>query len=307
MLLASLRNVAGLKSVSYDGSVNLAATYEAPQLQFLQLPAEGVSPESILPKREQAVINLNFKGAADNLDPVLPKSRFEGEVNFESPQGILGGSGEVMVRGKKLYFRLLNLTGMGEAFKVLTNKWAAVDLGEVPQENEVDPEKTRALRALFSRSRFVSVTKTFSVENMNGIEAYHYELTFNKEGLKNFYIEASEVVSEETMSAEQRQMLDDIYTNFEFQPAEIWIDKKEKLPLRLRMGLNFNETGVGAYGGKFTGSFTAEFNFKDFNLPLNLTAPAEARPAKEVFKEFINLYLTSKLMQISSSTASSTH
>lgn len=187
--------------------------------------------------------------------------------------------GEVRVIGDKFYFNLGKFEVSDpavEQYKAMIDnylgKWQHLASDFVPEEvkqlQEVSDEakqKEAALKELFVNTRLFEVIKEYGVEKLNGVDVYHYGIKVNKDGLKDYMMQASEINEQPMTQAEidEATAFVDAITNI-----DMWIGESDYY--LYKAVVNFSGENAGnAVKTNMTFTYTAQ----SYNKPLSIEAP----------------------------------
>lgn len=138
------------------------------------------------------------------------------------------------------------------------------------------PEQTTKLKELWRKSNILRATATLPDEILEGVATFHYRWTLDREALKKLIADTQTIVGAQTLN---EKMLTDFNRELDKLPAmpegELWIGKKDFLPYKFTATMQSQQDGSRA-----TLSFTE--TLKDFNKPVTVVAPADAKDIMEV-------------------------
>ena len=157
--------------------------------------------------------DLKFEGdievAFDKSDEKNPKMELSVDVagDMKSAERNLDGSldFDLITLNKEYYVMLNELTSSDEGLKQVTpfvnlylGKWLRIAEDFIPENvrnlQGLDDEalaKKKQLEELFQDTKLFTVTTEYGVENLNGSKVYHYGLTPNMDGFKEYITQAS--------------------------------------------------------------------------------------------------------------------
>ncbi len=152
----------------------------------------------------------------------------------------LDGSVNVKIRtlGEEFYFNLMSLEANDpsvEKYKPLLEplekKWQHLSSDFVPesikglqQKDAETLEKEKQIKELFVNTKLFDVTKEYGVESLNGKKVYHYGVSLNKSGLKQYIRKVAAINGQEMtdVEVEEQTVFADSITNM-----EMWIGTKD--------------------------------------------------------------------------------
>ncbi|MFH1657386.1 MAG: hypothetical protein ABH919_02870 [bacterium] len=180
-----------------------------------------------------------------------------------------------------------------ESIKELTGEnWTAEMEEELSSAQEKNEKTIQELQTLFLSGNFYSVKQELAAEKINGQKAYHYIVGLEKEGTKALLLEAIKVLAEnegETFNPDEEELasfsanFDEFFTKIGGLDADLWIGQKDKLLYKFDLT---KEISSDQLDGSITEEGTVIINmimeFSNFNQPLNITAPEDAKPLNEI-------------------------
>jgi|GEM_PF-2023471 len=242
--------------------------------------------------------NLNFDGkmelAFDKSDLTKPKADFHVALSggLKAAEKSLNGAFDLnFVTLDKLYYAKLNKLSTSDDSLITVQpfidkykgKWLKIAEDFIPQnirdmqvEDEATKLKQQKMKELFVQSTLFDVTKEYGVEKLNGRSVYHYGLSVNTDGFKDYMAKAAAIDGREMTIQEIEEavkVLDYI------KEAELYVDVEDYYILKsvfkfsgeaLNQGSNL-EVELTIEGSDFNKSVSvkAPEGAEDFN-PLNL-------------------------------------
>lgn len=128
------------------------------------------------------------------------------------------------------------------------------------------------LAAIYREHTFLSISSIQKDEVVNGIDSYHYQVTIEKEALRNFLIALRNArIANFNVSLDKLSLLNDTIRKADFikHPIDVWIGKDNK---RIDQ-VAFNVNGI-----------SLQMSFSDFGKPYNVTAPTAAKPSSDIYR-----------------------
>ena len=172
----------------------------------------------------------------------------------------------------------------GDLIASIEDQWIEIDPSTVPgledltfSETTLSKEDQEKLEDLFFSNVFLTVDEDLGVEDVDGVESYHYKIGIDKEKLKEFVAEAEEsnIVQDDSL-VDLSSISEDIdNTDFESIELEVWISKADRLFTKISFSGNDNE-----------GSYSVSLMLKDYNQEIDTNVPQDVKTFEEVFSAF---------------------
>ncbi|KKU81252.1 MAG: hypothetical protein UY07_C0022G0017 [Parcubacteria group bacterium GW2011_GWA1_47_8] len=223
--------------------------------------------------------------------------------------------------GDILYLKIIQLPSLISMFLPglgsYANKWILIDPKKLPEalsndmmniniETDIDvTDKTKndlfikKVVAFVQEHKPIVVSEELPDEKVGGVNAYHYALHIDKEGLKKFslatiqeaarvYQSDPKITSDSVKEAEME--IEKIFSDPAFDALlkdtsmEIWISKKEHFVTRVKVDGSFDPRALDSNANDAITkiSFSIDGVSTDQNKPMNITAPGSSIPAEEV-------------------------
>ena len=266
IIKSSLEAMSKVESHSFEGDVNINVNSDG------DLP-DGDSPIDIS-------MGIKFNGQTDQTDPNDIKSSFNisPEVNVFADGGneSLSADLTMMSFGKiseqVMYYKLndfdLGAAGLiyGKTIVPYKDKWYFLDMKELqemngasPEKNNFDFEKTiKEIMELYQKYEMLKFKKDLGDVEINGQEAYHYQVEIDPEALIDFYIDLLTMMSSEFVLSSEYSLKDfeeeleenrgevsailqEVMANIEI---EVWIGKKDKLVHKIYVSGDYDQEAL---------------------------------------------------------------
>lgn len=316
ILFKAFYNTDNLETIHQEGEINLSLSYSGEPPVMISLSAES---------------DVDSRDEEYKVDSLF-------EVNLISGTTKMFLDGALKIIKEDLYFKLdtipfpltLGAAMFGVDLESIRGKWISIcpdelgfftSLKSLALENEGDIDETTY--DLLSEYPLFEVKEELKDEEMGGIKMYHYLLVFNKDNLKKFLEEYTQLMREnglyssedEEASLEMVEALDDFLEEFGEINADVFIGKKDLLIYQIKgskliESSSFDSVGdslMNGYGNKLSDlesnypSFSLEdnpsfdleaelfwnFKYSNFNEDLNIQAPVESISIMEVMIDLI--------------------
>ncbi|GEM_PF-2840518 len=250
-----------------------------------QIIEENSTATTVTP-RETFKSEVRIAGATDMTDKKNP--RFSANFTFAIPDFPPLGSTTITLETRLiesvLYFMLGDLPQLeGLDLSAYTNQWFSFDLTQLEQTLSGQPslaitdEDIRKIGEVIGKHQFFKITEVLKSEKVSGVNAHHYKFTINAEELAALTNEVQRILlpDEEQTTFEAR--------DFSAIPAgELWVGKRDSLPYRIK----FESLNQSSY----LVSLKTTYEFKNYDTPLTIDAPADVKPIEEVIEQITALY-----------------
>jgi hypothetical protein len=280
VLKRAIANFSKAETVEYEGNIQSKAVLPPEVTQFAPV--------------DEGTFAISFEGAADIREPANMKSR--NSVKFAIKSGSLNITLTVHARvlNDTLYLSLEQAPG-GKPFDLsaISNKWVQIDFKEIEKKVDADDEplseqQIEDIKETLRNSRALKIKEKLADEEVEGVPAYHYTLSIDKEELKKTISEITAIVEEEsapTINDDVKAQIDAA----EFPTADVWIEKKDKTFRKVMITSITKRTG----GTGVDGETTFTINLKNYNQQVAITAPENARPLEELLVGLLGTFMSS--------------
>jgi len=212
---------------------------------------------------------------------------------------------------EEIYFKISEIPAMlalmaPADFSSLQDNWIQVNFETLKQEYKDNPEvlemlsgysssmseeEIEEIEKIFYKPQLFVVKKDLGSKKVNGVDTYHYAVGFDYDQLEqmafeliNYFAEKSEGDMDEEELAKMREeftkSFSELKEGIEKLEGELWIGKKDFL---LYKYVFYGEGDIEEGEMSITASLKGES--KNFNKPVEITAPAEFKTIQDVIKE----------------------
>src|SRR3989338_1154250 len=244
-------------------------------------------------KVKDVVFAVNFSGASDWFD----KTKIKGSMIFDINVDGLDSSGlapekfsiglEARLLEQFLYLKLRNLPESPLLqTDTLNDTWVKIDvkstndtyLKQLPTNEfqNLTPDQAKKLQEAFLKAKLFDVLSS-STEKIEDVEAYHYSLAVNKQGVKDFIVDISVVFPDNTQK-DSLNTLDKDLASIDFPNIEIWVGKTDGLPYKFAI----TSTIKSGDDSKSASEFTALLLLKNFNKSITVETPSSVKSLEEI-------------------------
>lgn len=246
--------------------------------------------------RKASNFSLNFTGVSDVKDLNNPQGSFSFNINTDAlTEGQFNFGLEIRQIGKIIYVKISDVPNLVFFdLSAVKNQWVKIDtealkkqfglekleeqLKEAQKQQELTPEQIEKLKEAVQQAKIFTITQKLASEKINGVNTHHYKFTIDKEGIKKLVTDISQIVQNKTLTEEELADLNKSLEAIELPGGEIWIGKKDLLPYKVSLSSTIKETEQAKTSGKI--NFT--LLFKNFNKPVQIDIPAQAKPLEEI-------------------------
>lgn len=275
-------NLSNIKTMAYSGELKVSANV----------------PETLVSAKKLSNLSLTFDGASDtqNFDDI--RGLFSFQIKTDAVSGLELSLGlEMRSLSKMLFLKLSNLPNLGFIdLGALSDKWIKLDESMISQNNagslsekykNIDSnlvkEKAIKLKNLFVSDKVITISETLKKENINGQDTYHYKYIINKEALKKFSAEAALLMTDKALTAQEIASSSEQIDKIDLSEGELWIGKKDFMPYKL----SFNAKAKDETNPSAENQINLVLFFKNFNQPVKIEAPADAKTVTELMSSLM--------------------
>lgn len=195
----------------------------------------------------------------------------------------LDGSVNVKIRtlGEEFYFNLMSLEANDpsvEKYKPLLEplekKWQHLssdfipeNIKELQQKDAETLKKEKEIKELFVNTKLFDVTKEYGIESLNGKKVYHYGVSVNKSGLKQYIRKVAAINGQEMtdVEVEEQTVFADSITNM-----EMWIGTKDYYLYKGGLTMAGEDAAENV-----SSEIALTYMANSYDTELNIEAPAE--------------------------------
>lgn len=276
----SIEQMRQVESFDYSGSMILKISGD---LYSDTVGGSGFEALSLFTPRE---FSTEFSGSWDGSDAANYKA--DNTINI-AMNGVNLAEIQLMTLGEVFYIKLnsLNTFGLYPVDKYL-NAWLFVNKQELYQKYEIEPgqdqsdrlseEDEMKITASYELHKPLEIIEKLDSEQRNQKELFHYKYRINKEKLKMFLEDVSEVLRSypQTQDVDFNE-LNDVMDGLEFYEGEIWIGKEDYYLYGLTGGISTQIPGSEA-----SIELAVEADFDKYNHPKDIIAPIEYMTVDDV-------------------------
>ncbi len=133
----------------------------------------------------------------------------------------------------------------------------------------VPADQEAKIKELVKTSDLFKVTKDYGTESVNGVNAYHYGVEVDADGMVKFAREVAKITDKPFTSSDETEMRDGLKkVNL---AGEVWIGVEDKFVYKAKLSVDIDDTATGMKG-KITGELALDSKKK-----VSITAPADAK------------------------------
>lgn len=289
-----------VKTMEYSGIVEAKVTTSADLLSLFN-PAKWSEVQRSTAGRiagsQEVPVKIQFEGASDLSNLNTPKSALSMSLSVSGFLFTL----DTRTFGDVIYLKLAEFPNLGFDVSKFLNKWIKVDeqafkaygfktsdKGDENIDKQLSPEEEERIGSAVEDYPIFQIANKLADEAINGKKTYHYELSVSKENLANLISQVNEVMGRQ-MKEEELSSFKQTLKDLTFNPAEIWIGKKDYWPYRLLLGLEFKPAN-----SQSAGTMTFDLTFKNFNQAISIEEPTNATTFTALLDE---LGITSALIK----------
>ncbi len=290
----ALGGMLAINSVEYTASLRIEATSSATSIGVATArPLLGASNDT----KEPVKLLFTVEGAVDRTDRARVKSKTHltlasTAVMNGSPLFSLGllqlpdaTYASLIDAPSNMFIDLSPIVGVWVKFdpksfaKQFLSSTATPETARA-ERSSITEEQLNELKTAYAETRPVQIVKKLSDEVIDGDSSFRFQLRIDKENLKEFLSRAQRIMKAESSLAYEK--FNDDYARLMDQAdpsIEIWISKKNRLPTRLLLQANLQESSdVPA-----NGTVSLDVRAKNYNQAIIIEAPSESRSFEEVF------------------------
>lgn len=289
IVAAAFKNLSEVDSYSYAGEI--IATLPNRESSFLgfSLSSLGKTPRVFAAESDKPTARFVFEGSIGGLRGGEPNGIFTGRVILPGEQGNpISLTINFRQVGGITYVQFANLppAGIFGVLKFIENQWISIDqqailsqlgidpetIAESQQETELNREKILALFALYNP---ITVSQSFSKEEIGGRETYRYRYHIDKERLIQLFValDQAAAIGPSEIAPDAAANLRNILEKVEFQEADIFIGVEDKFLYKFTAGLRWLDNDQNV---------RLSLSFGSYNQPLVVEAPESSLPLEEI-------------------------
>jgi len=310
-----------------SGEELMVSLSEQMPIMDIQMPTPAIDIPFFSPAAMDIVYNFALAGKLDQTDKDNRKNQAKLNLSFEVSGVEIKAEVETIEIGDDIYVKIGTIPFLsmflGDQF---SNQWFKINLEELEQwqkdlieqsgqdinidqfnysENKEKIDRAQQkIKDLINNSNILQVDERLRDEKINNKKCYHYRISLNQanigkliEGVLNiFNQEFNDVnpvifhgLTEDPKFKEFLAQLDNIIKQAD---GEVWIDKEDFYLHKSTFNLNIDFSGFELGGKKIPDdalaiSVTAKMDYKNFNQPVQIEAPAEAKSLVELIESLM--------------------
>lgn len=260
--------------------------------------------QQVLDTKSAGVLSSEFDIQVDSIDKENIKAKLNVKGEYINHAEQLNAEAQIRIVNKQLYINLKKLPEQfgGSILTSFNNQWIKFDISDLtastPQAQQLflssEPdtykkikENESVIKAAYMRNKFIIFDKSLTTETINSVATKHYRFKIDKDKLYAFYAEVMPLITNITPSESKEitRMLTeqnnthDISSNI---TGGLWIGKNDTLPYKMNLDISMEDPQTAQ---KSTMYISIEFT--NFNVPLDIQAPANAISPYELDKEMM--------------------
>lgn len=285
-----LVNSAKVKSAEYSGKIKINIT-------------GGSFYPMIVDENKEHYIAINFDGASDNYDENNPLGHFYFDIESDLFQKKTLFSIESRILKDNVYFKLNGLSDLGFLgvfdLSPLSGQWIDINIKNLEKQynlqdlEQVDFKKKKLteddikkLEEFLKEHRIFKEIEKLPSERVNGKDTHHLKFNIDKENLKNYISEIIKIYYKDIDKTyieirEIQKIINNAFDTLDFSGIEVWIGKKDYLPYKFSAAIDFSDKKT-----KEGGKISIFASFKNYNKPVKVEIPQNAKSFEEIMKSF---------------------
>jgi|GEM_PF-3725194 hypothetical protein len=276
------------KSFDYSGKITADVSSQTGLFSMeTWLGKFGVNTDKRIAGSTAIQFGIDFTGSADLSDANNPKSNLN--LNFNGSIFTFGI--DMRLVNKIIYFKIDQIPKVAESLAKYAGVWIKVDPQELVKQYGIginlqngqpdltDGQKKR-LTDLASSAHLFSKIIQLPSDSIDGASMYHYGLTVDKAGLKNYLEQVNQTIASAGGFTSQTQQA---FDNLEFNNIEVWIGKSDRMVHRIS-GIFYEQPTSNSMSSP-SGSINFVLNFKNFNHPAAIETPADSKNVADVIND----------------------
>ena len=213
-------------------------------------------------------LHVNASGSAKFEEKLL-----EGDLDFS----FIGLDKQYYIKLTKLESNDETLTAMKPFIDMYSGKWLRIaedfipeDIRDLQGQDEEVKRKQQQLQELFVKTELFTVTKEYSVEKLDGEKVYHYGVSVNPDGFRDYVTKAAIIDGRELTTQE----IDEALAILDyFDEAELYISTDNYYVLKSVLRFS-GKASAEEDSGDLNLEVVVEGS--DFNKSVDINAPADA-------------------------------
>lgn len=269
----SMKNALEAKSIKYDGEIVVSAD----NMDSIKIVLNGST--------DGTNMSINMS-AGLGITSVNLESRIFSDSIYAKLGGLKGLDSLILpFLGDPAYMPQEFPAQLESMIDGINEQWIVFDFSSLIPEGglptDLSDEETSSIVDILGKYNLVKITQEYDDEIIEGDSAKHMKVELDKDAIKsalqefkNANIESLKITDDEYAKA--IKSIDALGDNQ--MPIEIWVSKKDKTLRKISMA--FNEG---------TSNATVAVVFKDYNQPVNIDKPTDAKTIMEMMDVFAPL------------------
>lgn len=240
---------------------------------------------------EGGTIKVNLNGSSDWHDSKNVLSKNNLSLDYADKDGAfsVGGTVEILSIAKVLYLKLTKIPDFGFLdLSLIKDQWIKIEPSDaetvgVSTKEELEAVKETAERVLtiISETPIFILKDKLGQEEIDGVKTYHLKLNIDKTELKSLVRKINDLLPpEERSSTENLAEADKTIDKTEFEDFDVWLGVDDALLYRYVSKVSKQEI----FGVEM--SSDTEWRLSNYNQPLKIDAPQDAKSFDEVIAAF---------------------
>ncbi len=307
----ALLHLENMKSIEYEGEIKVsvdASSSSQTQVSDKGIFSEMLSVDPLQAAGEGGRYELTMRGQSDLNDKANPASAlaFGARINVPNqPEYMFDGQG--IVKDKKVYVKLNSLPNLGmdlTQLDLFKGKWIAIPeeasnysmLGVATNPSTSSfgslrdasgaaklRENQETIKLIYAKHRFMKFDTSNPDEVIDGKTAVHYVVRIDPVVFKQFLTEVYPIITDSAIPEYELQTLDEPLALIGKTDFHLWLDKKDDYLYKFETIIRIDDKEMSAQSG----SVAISARFKNYNMPMNITAPTDAKTIEEITQEYM--------------------
>jgi hypothetical protein len=303
-----VKNISQVKSFAYDGTISLSVSLDNNKLWGASVLPFGSSPTPSSIKNNETTEGsavIHIIGMEDWSDAEQKKTQTNTSFDVKgggNPAVAFAFAIESRGVGDIAYVKFndipfLDFFGLGN----FQNQWLLVDpqtllqnidsgvagyyRDAIAQDKRQQDNVSKNIVTVLASRNIIRYKNNPESSELNGIPVYKYRATIDVDELMQALIAVAELNTGQRVSAEERKSISAARDYVRFDEGEVWVGRKDFLPYRMSMKVSI----VDSVERAFSGTITVESVFKDYNRPVDILVPSNAKPIDQIIKEMMSV------------------
>jgi len=193
---------------------------------------------------------------------------------------------ETVVAGRTLFLRLVKAPAiLFFDLSGLEGKWIAIEEKEVKEgaegqgvDTELTQEQKNRIYELITQFTFIASIDEMGIEEISGVEAYHYHLTLDLDELDRVSHEVERIIRPDTQ--QPSTVTSSPAGEAIIDALDLWVGKKDHLPYKIEIAERMVKDGEVILRA------VAKSTASRYNEQFAISAPADAKPLDDILEEY---------------------